>query len=118
VVARGSWWRALCSFPDPVNEIAARTVATGVVVMAAAALVFEAPWMLVVLTYGFWARVLTGPTLSPLGQLAHAGRRPPFAGRPPAHTRSTQAVRPVNGGGAVHHGHDRLGDPRMGGRRR
>jgi len=69
-VARASGWRALFSFPDPVNEIAARTVATGVVVTAAAALVFEAPWVLVVLTYGFWARVLTGPTLSPLGQLA------------------------------------------------
>jgi hypothetical protein len=26
--------------------------------------------MLVPLTYGFWARLLTGPTLSPLGQLA------------------------------------------------
>jgi hypothetical protein len=27
-------------------------------------------WLLVVLAYGFWARVLTGPTLSPLGRLA------------------------------------------------
>jgi hypothetical protein len=61
---------ALLSFPDPVNESAARTVAAGVCVMAVLALALGLPWMLVPLTYGFWARVLTGPTLSPLGQLA------------------------------------------------
>jgi hypothetical protein len=60
----------LFSFPDPVNELAARTVAAGVLAMAATALAAGLPWMLVPLTYGFWARVLTGPTLSPLGQLA------------------------------------------------
>jgi hypothetical protein len=27
-------------------------------------------WLLIPLAYGFWARVLTGPTLSPLGWLA------------------------------------------------
>jgi hypothetical protein len=27
-------------------------------------------WLVLVLAYGFWARVLTGPTLSPLGRLA------------------------------------------------
>jgi hypothetical protein len=27
-------------------------------------------WLLLVLAYGFWARVLTGPTLSPLGRFA------------------------------------------------
>jgi hypothetical protein len=27
-------------------------------------------WLLIPLAYGFWARVLTGPTLSPLGTLA------------------------------------------------
>ena len=62
--------KSLFSFPNPVNEVAARTVAAGVVLMAVVALVFELPWMLIPLTYGFWARVLTGPTLSPLGQLA------------------------------------------------
>jgi hypothetical protein len=63
-------WRALFSFPDPVNELAARCVAAGVVVMAIGALAADVPWMLVPLVYGFWARLLTGPTLSPLGQLA------------------------------------------------
>ena len=57
-------------FPNPVNEYAARTVAAGVVVMAVAAITFQEPWILIPLAYGFWARVLTGPTLSPLGQLA------------------------------------------------
>ncbi len=58
------------SFPNPVNEYAARTVAAGVLVMAVAAIAFQQPWILVPLAYGFWARVLTGPKLSPLGQLA------------------------------------------------
>ncbi len=57
-------------FPNPVNEYAARTVAAGVLVMAVAAIAFRQPWILIPLAYGFWARVLTGPTLSPLGQLA------------------------------------------------
>ncbi len=61
---------SLLSFPNPVNDVSARTVATGVVVMA---LLVAGPgwgWVLVPLTYGFIARVLTGPTLSPLGQFA------------------------------------------------
>src|SRR3984957_126429 len=61
---------ALFSFPNPVNDYAARTVATGVVVLCVAAIAFRQPWLLVPLTYGFWARLATGPTLSPLGQLA------------------------------------------------
>lgn len=57
-------------FPNPVNETSARAVATGVVVMAGSAVAFDQPWLLVPLTYGFAARVATGPKLSPLGQLA------------------------------------------------
>ncbi|MHB8320164.1 MAG: DUF4395 domain-containing protein [Acidimicrobiales bacterium] len=60
----------LFSFPNPVNEVAARSVATGVVLLCAASIVSEERWLLVAVVYGFWARVLTGPTLSPLGQLA------------------------------------------------
>jgi hypothetical protein len=55
-------------FPDPVNEVSARLVAAGVVVMSVAAIAFDARWITIVLAYGFVARVLTGPTLSPLGQ--------------------------------------------------
>jgi hypothetical protein len=59
--------RSLFSFPDPVNEVSARLVAGGVVLMALAVLVVHQWWLLVPLAYGFVARVLTGPTLSPQG---------------------------------------------------
>jgi hypothetical protein len=62
--------KGLFSFPNPVNDVAARTVASGVVVMALLVAALGWGWVLVPLTYGFVARVLTGPTLSPLGQLA------------------------------------------------
>lgn len=58
------------SFPNPVNETSARIVATGAVLMSVAFVVTGWGWILVPLTYGFVARVLTGPTLSPLGRLA------------------------------------------------
>jgi len=58
------------SFPNPVNEVSARVVAGGVVLMSLATIVFDQPWLTAVIAYGFVARVLTGPTLSPLGQLA------------------------------------------------
>lgn len=60
---------SLFSFPNPVNEVSARLVAAGVVLMAALTVAFDLKWMTVVIAYGFVARVLTGPTLSPLGQL-------------------------------------------------
>jgi uncharacterized protein DUF4395 len=60
----------LLSFPNPVNEKAARVVAGVVALIAAAILVTGWQWLLVVLAYGFWARVLTGPALSPLGRFA------------------------------------------------
>lgn len=60
----------LLSFPNPVNETSARLVATGVVVIGTAFAATGNSWVLVVLTYGFVARVLSGPTLSPLGRLA------------------------------------------------
>ena len=60
----------LFRFPNPVNDVAARLVAGGVVILAVATLVLDQPWLLVPLAYGFVARVAAGPTLSPLGQLA------------------------------------------------
>jgi hypothetical protein len=59
----------LLSFPDPVNEVSARLVAGGVVALSLAAIVLDQPWLTAVIAYGFVARVLTGPSLSPLGQL-------------------------------------------------
>lgn len=61
---------SLLGFPNPVNETSARIVAGGVVTMATATVVLDKPWILAPLTYGFAARVLTGPKLSPLGQLS------------------------------------------------
>ena len=59
----------LFSFPDPVNEVSARLVAAGVVVLGVATLASGAMWLTAFIAYGFVARVLTGPTLSPLGLL-------------------------------------------------
>jgi len=61
---------SLFSFPNPVNETSARLVAGSVAVLAVIAVAFQQGWLLPVLAYGFLARVLTGPTLSPLGLLA------------------------------------------------
>jgi len=74
----------LFGFPNPVNEVSARLVAAGVVVMCAATLVFDQRWIIVPLAYGFVARVLTGPTLSPLGQFVTRVLTPalPFAAKP------------------------------------
>jgi len=62
--------RALFSFPNPVNETSARLVAGAVAVLAVIAIAFQQGWLLPVLAYGFVARVLTGPKLSPLGLVA------------------------------------------------
>jgi hypothetical protein len=59
---------SLLRFPDPVNEVSARLVAAGVVLMCGLVLTGRT-WVLAVLAYGFVARVATGPTLSPLGQV-------------------------------------------------
>jgi hypothetical protein len=91
--------RQLFSFPNPVNEISARLVAAGVVIMSVATIVLDQPWMTAVIAYGFIARVLTGPTLSPLGQLVTrvltpALRRPPklVAGPPKRFAQGMGAV--------------------------
>ena len=62
--------RGLFSFPNPVNETSARIVAGVVAVLAVLTIAFQQGWLLPVLAYGFVARSLTGPTLSPLGLFA------------------------------------------------
>ena len=62
--------RSVFSFPNPVNEVAARMVAGMVVLLALATIVFGQGWLYALLAYGFLARVATGPTLSPMGLLA------------------------------------------------
>jgi hypothetical protein len=60
----------LFTFPNPVNETSARLVAGAVAVLAVLTVAFQQGWLIPVLAYGFVARTLTGPTLSPLGQIA------------------------------------------------
>jgi hypothetical protein len=62
--------RDLFSFPNPVNETSARLVAGVVCALAVAAIAFQQGWILPVLAYGFVARALTGPKLSPLAFVA------------------------------------------------
>jgi hypothetical protein len=62
--------KSVFEFPNPVNETSARIVASGAVAMALGVVVLGQLWLLIPLAYGFVARVLTGPTLSPLGQIA------------------------------------------------
>lgn len=78
--------RELFRFPDPVNEVAARVVASFVVVLTAIYLVTESTPLLGFIAYGFVARVATGPSLSPIGQLVTRAIVPrlPFAERPTA----------------------------------
>jgi hypothetical protein len=78
----------LFEFPNPVNEKAARVVA-GVVLITVLVILFTgAYWLIIPLAYGFWARVLAGPTLSPLGWAAQnviaprLGPRKPVPGPP------------------------------------
>jgi hypothetical protein len=70
------------TFPNPVDEISARLVATGVVVMVTAVLVTGQWWILVPLVYGFLARVAAGPRFSPLGLLVTRLIRPRLGAEP------------------------------------
>lgn len=78
--------RRVFTFPDIVNEVSARLVATGVVAMSAIVLVGQQPWLIAIMAYGFVARVSSGPTLSPLGQLVTRVITPllPIAEKPTA----------------------------------
>jgi hypothetical protein len=73
-------------FPNPVNEVAARLVAAGVVVLSLLTIVSGARWLTAVIAYGFLARLASGPTFSPLGLVVTrlVVPRLPFAERPVA----------------------------------
>ena len=88
----------LLSFPNPVNEKAARVVAGVVLATVLVILATSAYWLLIPLAYGFWARVLTGPTLSPLGWSAQnliaprLGEKKPVPGPPKRFAQGMGAV--------------------------
>lgn len=65
------------------NEVSARLVAGGVVVLSVLTIVTDQRWLCALLAYGFVARVLSGPTFSPLGQLVTRAVTPrlPFAAK-------------------------------------
>jgi Domain of unknown function (DUF4395) len=62
--------RSLLTFPNPVNETSARLVAGAVALLALTAVFSGQGLLLPLLAYGFVARALTGPKLSPLGLIA------------------------------------------------
>ncbi len=90
--------RKLLAFPNPVNEKAARVVAGVVLVAVLVTLATGFYWLLIPIAYGFWARVLTGPTLSPLGWTAQnviaprLGDRKPVPGPPKRFAQGMGAV--------------------------
>ena len=87
-------WTTLFSFPNPVNETSARLVAgVGRGARACSTIAFQQGWLLPVLAYGFVARVLTGPTLSPLGLLATRSVTPRLPRAPPLLAGAGEAVR-------------------------
>lgn len=62
--------REVLSFPNPVNEKAARAVAGGVVVLSLLTLLTQWWWLAALIAVGFALRVAAGPRFSPLGRLA------------------------------------------------
>ncbi|MGD1057734.1 MAG: DUF4395 domain-containing protein [Solirubrobacteraceae bacterium] len=79
-------YSSFISYPNPVNEVAARVTAGGVVILGVLALALQLPWLAIVLGVGFLLRVLSGPRFSPLALLASRVIVPrlPWAPRPVA----------------------------------
>ena len=95
------------SFPNPVNEVSARIVAGGVVLMSLATIVFDQPWLTAVIAYGFVARVLSGPDAQPARPTGDASHHstPAVPGRswcpgPPKRFAQGIGARPVGDRGA------------------
>jgi Domain of unknown function (DUF4395) len=63
--------RSLFQFPNPINEVSTRLVAGVVAIACLIVLGLHLPLLLVPLAYGFIARAVAGPTLSPLAQLVN-----------------------------------------------
>jgi Domain of unknown function (DUF4395) len=97
--------RRLFSFPNPVDEVSARLVATGVALQAVLFLITRQWWLLLPLVYGFAARVLNGPRFSPLGLLVTKLITPRIGGEhrlvPGPPKRFAQSMGLVFSGGAL-----------------
>lgn len=70
------------AFPNQVNEVSARLVAAGVVLLSLATIAFDEPRLLVLIAYGFVARVLAGPRFSPLALVVTKAITPRLAIKP------------------------------------
>ena len=76
------------TYPRTINEKSARVIGGVVAVTLVVALITGAYWLAVPIAYGYWARMLAGPKLSPLGRLAtdviapRLGAAKPVAGPP------------------------------------
>jgi hypothetical protein len=65
-MAESTW----ATFPNPVNELAARVVAGGVALLTVVTILTAAQSLILLLVLGFAARALAGPRFSLLGRLA------------------------------------------------
>ncbi|MBV9291547.1 MAG: DUF4395 domain-containing protein [Frankiales bacterium] len=70
------------TFPEHVDERAVRVTATGVALLTLVAIVARRPELFALVAYGFWARVLAGPRLSPLALFATRVVTPRLEGPP------------------------------------
>jgi Domain of unknown function (DUF4395) len=105
-------------FPNPVNEVAARVVACGVLAMSMTTLLLSVTvtptslWATTVIAYGFLARAVSGPTLSPLGRFATSvvaprlARPRPVPGPPKRFAQAIGAVITLSAVGFVAAGFD------------
>lgn len=62
--------RSFFSYPNPVNEVTARVIAGGVVVLSGLTIGLQLRWLAIPLAAGFLLRVLWGPRLSPMALVA------------------------------------------------
>ena len=73
---------AIVGFPNPVDEVSARLVAGCVVLLSLLTVLAQWKWGTALIAVGFLLRVISGPTLSPLGQLVTKVIRPRLAIEP------------------------------------
>lgn len=73
--------KRMFTFPHPVNEVAARWVAGMVAAFTLVIMITQVYWLLLLLVYGFAARVLAGPRLSVMGLVATKILVPLFGNR-------------------------------------
>jgi hypothetical protein len=73
---------AIVGFPNPVDEVSTRLVAGFVVALSVVTVLVQWKWGTALIAAGFLLRVISGPKLSPLGQLVTKVIRPRLAIEP------------------------------------